>query len=277
MKISIVTASYNQGEYLERTIKSIVEQTGHFELEYIIIDGLSTDNSIEIIKKYEKLFQAGHFSNLKKFAWTSAKDQGQADAINKGLKRTTGDIVAFLNSDDTYANGTLAKVVDFFTKNPNKKWLYGKCKIINEQDQEILPFITKVKNYLLKKYSYFKLLIINYISQPATFWRQELMEEIGMLDKKQFYVMDYEYWLRMGAKYPAGTINSYLSNFRRYSKSKSGSGYKRQFAHEWWVATKYAFHKWYGLPAIIFHIFTYILIIGGYTLIEARAMIARKK
>lgn len=276
-KISIITASWNQGEYIERTIKSIVTQTGDFELEYIIIDGLSTDNSVEIIKKYEKLFQAKKFPNLVKYYWVSEKDHGQTDAINKGLKMATGDIVAFLNSDDAYSEGALDQVINFFQKNSQIKWLYGKCQIINEQDQEILTSITKVKNFLLRNYSYFKLLTINFISQPATFWRKEVMAELGYLDPKQFFVMDYEYWLRLGKKYPAGVINQYLANFRRYSESKSGSGYRRQFWHEWLVAAKYAWKKWYGILTMILHCLTYILIVGGYTLLGATNAIFRKK
>lgn len=227
MKISIITPSYNQAAFIERTIKSVLCQN-YSNLEYIIIDGGSTDGTIEIIKKYSD-----------KIIWKSEKDNGQSDAINKGLKMATGDIVAFLNSDDTYEPSTFDKVSEFFKKNPNKKWVYGKCKIINENDKEIRKLITNYKNLLLKKYSYAKLLSENFISQPATFWKRELLDEIGYLDESEHFCMDYEYWLRIGQKYSAGVINEYLANFRYHLASKSGSVNKKQFQDELRLAKKY--------------------------------------
>jgi len=266
LKISIITPSYNQAEFIERTIQSVLNQKGNFELEYIVIDGKSTDGTLSILKKYEK-----------RLKWISEKDQGQTDAINKGLRMATGEIVAFLNSDDTYISGTLQKVANLFQQNSQTMWTYGKCKIINENDQEILHFITKIKNFLLKHYSYFKLLCINFISQPATFWRHEAIQKIGLLDTKQHYVMDYEYWLRLGEKFTPKVINSDLANFRRYTTSKSGSGYRRQFWQEWLVAARYSLKHWYGILILIFHLASYILIVGGYTILGATSLIFRKK
>ena len=185
MKISIITPSYNQAEFIERTIQSILNQS-YSNFEYIIMDGGSTDGTIEILKKYSN-----------KIIWKSEKDNGQSDAINKGLKIATGDIVAYLNSDDTYELNALQKVADFFIKNPDKKWVYGKCKIINEKDQEIRKPITAYKNWLLKKYSYKKLLTENFISQPATFWKKELHNEFGYFNESESLCMDYEFWLRI--------------------------------------------------------------------------------
>ena len=113
-KISIVTPSYNQAEFLERTILSVLNQD-YPNLEYIIIDGGSTDGSVEIIKKYEKYLAY----------WVSEKDKGQSDAINKGFQKSTGDILAWLNSDDTYLSGTLFKVVKAFQENPNADLIFG--------------------------------------------------------------------------------------------------------------------------------------------------------
>ncbi|MEI8096868.1 MAG: glycosyltransferase, partial [Candidatus Moraniibacteriota bacterium] len=143
-------------------------------------------------------------------------------AINKGLRIATGDIVAYINSDDTYELGAFAKVVEFFQNNPDKKWAYGKCKIINENDQEIRKSITLYKNLLLKNYSYAKLLTENFVSQPATFWKREIHSETGFFDESEHYCMDYEFWLRIGQKYPAGVIDEYLANFRYYKQSKTG-------------------------------------------------------
>ena len=227
MKISIITPSYNQADFIEHTIKSVLGQD-YPDLEYIIMDGGSTDGTVDILKKYSN-----------KIIWKSEKDHGQSAAINKGLKIATGDIVAYLNSDDTYELNALQKVADFFTKNPDKKWVYGKCKIINERDQEIRKPITAYKNWLLKKYSYKKLLTENFISQPATFWKKELHNEFGYFNESESLCMDYEFWLRIGQKYPAGVLVDYLANFRYYSNSKSGSSTKKQFQDELRLAKKY--------------------------------------
>lgn len=228
MRISVITPSYNQAQFIERTIKSVLNQ--HYpELEYIIMDGGSTDGTVEILKKYSD-----------RIIWKSEKDSGQSDAINKGLRIATGDIVTYLNSDDTYAPGAFEQVIRFFQENPDKKWVYGKCKIIDENDQEIRKPITLYKNILLRKYRYSKLLSENFISQPATFWKREVHTEMGFLDENEHYCMDYEFWLRIGQKYPAGVINNYLANFRYHTDSKSGGVNKKQFQDELRIAKKYS-------------------------------------
>lgn len=237
-KISIITPSYNQGDYIEETIKSVLTQKGDFELEYIIMDGGSTDSTLEILKKYNK-----------DIIWHSEKDRGQTHAINKGLKKATGDIVAYLNSDDLYEEGALEKVVQFFKTHPETKWAFGKCKIINEEGTEIRKWITTYKNFFLKRYSYRHLLTENCISQPATFWTKEVTEELGDLDESQHLVMDYEYWLRIGKTHPPAFINAHLANFRWYQNSKSGSRFNDQFKQEYEVAKKYADGK--KLPLLL--------------------------
>ena len=231
MKISIITPSYNQAEFIERTIQSVLSQN-YPDLEYIVMDGGSTDGTIEILQKYSA-----------KIIWKSEKDNGQSDAINKGLRMVTGDIVAYLNSDDTYESGTFKKIVEFFQSNPDKKWVTGKCRIIDENDKEIRKLITFYKNLFLKKYSYAKLLSENFISQPATFWRRELFFEIGYFNEEEHFCMDYEYWLRIGQKYPAGIINEYLANFRYHITSKSGGVNKKQFQDELRIAKKFSKRK----------------------------------
>ncbi len=252
-KISIITPSYNQGKFIEKTILSILNQD-YKNFEYIIMDGGSTDKTLEILKKYDD-----------KIIWKSEKDNGQSNAINKGLKMATGDIMAYLNSDDTYEPNTFKKVAEFFQNNPDKKWVYGKCKIINEKDQEIRKWITAYKNLLLKNYSYKKLLTENFISQPATFWRKELLDEIGYLNEKEHFCMDYEYWLRIGQKYDAGVINDYLANFRYYSNSKSGSVNKKQFQDELRLAKKYNQGK---IWPILLHEINYRKIVSIYRLLN---------
>lgn len=227
MKFSIITPSYNQANYIERTIQSVLSQS-HKDVEYVVMDGGSTDGTVKILEKYSD-----------RITWTSEKDNGQSDAINKGLKRATGDIVAYLNSDDTYEPDALEKVNAYFEKNPDTKWVYGKCKIIDQDDREIRKWITTYKNLLLANYSYKKLLTENFISQPATFWKRELHEELGYFNEKEHLCMDYEFWLRLGKKYDADVIPHYLANFRYYTESKSGSQSTQQFKDQYRLAKQY--------------------------------------
>lgn len=250
-KISIVTPSYNQAHFIERTIDSILNQK-YPNLEYIVMDGKSSDGTVEILKKYKN-----------KITWKSEKDSGQSEAINKGLKMATGEIVAFLNSDDTYEPGALHKVARFFHENPDKKWVYGKCTIINENDVEIRRPITWYKNMLLKKFSYSKLLSENFISQPATFWKRELHKEVGYFDENDHWCMDYEFWLRIGKKHRAGVINQYLANFRYHTDSKSGKEDKTKFQDELRLARKYSDGKRWP---IVIHKFNYYKIVWIYQL-----------
>lgn len=237
LRISIITPSYNQAPFIERTILSVLDQD-YENVEYIVIDGGSTDGTIEILKKYSD-----------RITWKSEKDNGQTEAINKGLRMTTGDIVAYLNSDDTYEPGALAAIADYFRNNPDMKWAYGKCRIIDADDREIRKPITLYKNLLLRKYSYAKLLSENFVSQPATFWKREIHVQEGFFDETEHFCMDYEFWLRIGKKHPAGVINDYLANFRYYADSKSGSVNKKQFQDELRIAKKYSQGK--ALPIIL--------------------------
>jgi glycosyltransferase involved in cell wall biosynthesis len=253
MKISVITPSFNQAQFIERTVQSVLSQD-YPNVEYIVMDGGSTDGTIEVLKKYSD-----------KIIWKSEKDNGQSDAINKGLKIATGDIVAYLNSDDTYEPGALKKVADFFENHQEKKWVLGKCRIINANDQEIRKPITFYKNLFLKRYSYGKLLAENFICQPAVFWKRELLNEIGYLNENEHFCMDYEYWLRIGKAYEPGFIDDNLANFRYYSTSKSGSVNKKQFADELRIAKKYAQGR---IFPIVLHKINYYKITLIYALIR---------
>lgn len=252
LKISIITPSFNQGGFIRQTIESILQQN-YPNLEYLAIDGGSTDNTLEILKSYGQQIK-----------WISEKDNGQSDAINKGMKMATGDIVAYLNSDDVYFNKSLFAVNNFFQKNQNIKWAYGRCKIINEKNQEIRKLITAYKNFWMRKYSYNKLLSINFINQPATFWRREIIKEFGLFNEKEHLVMDYEYWLRIGQKYPAGFINEYLAGFRIHIQSKSNQNFVKQFHDELRVAKNYSNRQW----PIFLHTLNFASILIGYKILQ---------
>ncbi|MDO8658008.1 MAG: glycosyltransferase family 2 protein [Candidatus Levybacteria bacterium] len=219
-KISIVTPSFNQGKYIEQTIKSVLGQN-YANVEYIVVDGGSSDNTLNVLKKYNN-----------KIKWTSRKDNGQSNAINKGLKMATGEIIAFLNSDDLYLPGTLNKISAFFKNNPKAKWVTGDYFIINENGEKIQSYVVLYKKILrLFPYS-FILSIANFIPQPSTFWRKELLDEVGFFNETLHFTMDYDYWLKIIKKYPLKVISSPLSAFRIYRESKGGGRFKEQFKEE---------------------------------------------
>ncbi len=243
-KISIVTPTLNQGKYIERTIRSVLDQQ-YPNLEYIVIDGGSTDDTIAILRK--------HATQLK---WISEKDRGQADAINKGLKMATGDIVAYLNSDDIYEHGTLNRIARHFAQHPETQWVTGKCRIINEEGREIRKAITAYKNCLLSMYSHSLLLVTNPISQPSTFWRRDLLDTIGFFNEDEHIVMDYEFWLRVGNRHNLAILDDYLACFRVYAETKTSSLFQKGFRRELELAREqsppaplYALH-WFSYLAI---------------------------
>lgn len=230
-KISIVMPCFNAVDYIERSIRSVIEQD--FEnIELFIKDGGSNDGTLEIIRHYAK-----NYPHL--IRWISEKDKGQADAINKGMKKVDGDILTHLNADDVYKKGALRKVAEYFMKNPKVMWAYGKADIIDANDREIRRWITIYKNFWLKNYSYNTLLVLNYISQMACFWRKEAAKEVGEFDINEHFVIDYNYWLRLGKKYKAGVINEYLSSFRITHSNKSSVGFVKQFRDEFNVAKRF--------------------------------------
>lgn len=232
MKISIVTPSYNQVEFIARTIESVLNQPGDFELEYIIIDGGSTDGSVDIIQRYAE--------QDNRIWWVSESDNGQSDAINKGLRKATGDIVAWLNSDDTYVDGALQSVIEAFNQAPESRWVTGRCHIVDTQDQEIRHMITRYKNAWLGHYHFNTLLILNYISQPSTFWRRAVVDEIGLLNEDEHLVMDYEYWCRIGSTYHPTVLPQYLANFRIHAGAKTSNHFMKSLQQERVVASQYS-------------------------------------
>lgn len=260
-KISVITPTLNQGRFIERTIRSIHGQ-GYPNLEHIVVDGGSTDGTLDILKRYEDRLQ-----------WSSEKDAGQADAINRGIGRSSGEIITYLNSDDIYETGALLRVAESFAKNPDAQWLTGRCRIINEQDLEVRRAITAYKNFLLDRYSYALLLVTNPLSQPSTFWRRNVVDEIGLFDMNEHYVMDYDYWLRIGSKYPPLVLKDYLAGFRVYAASKTSSTFLRSFREELEIAKKYSPSR--GLLAL--HRLSYLGISAVYLVLNTIARFRRTR
>ncbi len=207
-KISVIIPSYNMAHFIEETIQSIINQN-YPNYECIVRDGGSSDGTVDILKKYDS-----------KISWVSEKDRGQSDAINKGLKQASGDIIAYINADDAYEKGCFQKVADQFEKDQSVKWLYGKCRIIDDKGKEIRKLITSYRNLWLKRYSYNWLLVLDFIPQPAVFWRRELIEEIGLFEVNKHLSMEYAYWLKVGLKYAPAFIDDYLARFRIHPGAK---------------------------------------------------------
>ena len=254
MRISVVTPSYNQARFIERTLCSVLDQS-HRDTELIVIDGGSTDGTLEILTRYGE-----------RIVWRSEADRGQAHAINKGLAMASGEIVCWLNSDDTYEPGALTTVARHFSGHGDCRWVCGRCRIVDEDDREIRRFITWYKNRLLAGYSYPRLLTENFVSQPAVFWRRDLLAEVGPLNEQEHFCMDYEYWLRLGSRYPPGIIDDYLANFRFHRASKSGRVDQRQFSDELRIAR--AFGRGHRL-ALLLHAVNYRKIVWAYKFLDA--------
>ncbi len=184
MKISVVIPSYNQADYLPATLASVCSQD-YPDIEVLVFDGGSTDNSVEILR------QAALEAGDRPIRWVSHKDGGQADAINMGLRASSGDVLAYLNSDDVYYPGALAAVAAHFQAHPDCLALYGRAHHLYADG-------SVMEEYPTEPWDYDRLLETCFLCQPAVFWRREVIERFGVFDDTLRYALDYEYWLRVG-------------------------------------------------------------------------------
>ena len=202
--VSIVTPSFNQARFLEATILSVLEQD-YPNVEYFIIDGGSTDGSVEIIKKYEHRLAA----------WVSEKDRGQTDALNKGFSMTHGDILAWLNSDDTYQPGAVREAVDLLTANPALGMVYGDTNFIDENGAVRGKFPARQTDYARLQRGYV------HIPQQASFFRGDLWRRVGPLDPDFYFAMDYDLWVRLAREAPLLYVPRLWANFRLHGDAKT--------------------------------------------------------
>lgn len=226
-RITIVTPALNAEATIERTIRSVLDQ-GYGDLEHLVIDGGSTDGTLDIVERFD------HVRVI------SEPDEGLSDALNKGLCRASGDLIGWLNADDLYLPGALDAVAAAFVADPDVAWITGHCRIIDGDDQEIRRPVTAYKTFLLRKYSFLSLLVQNFISAPATFVTPALIERIGLARLDQRYSMDYDLWLRAGRDRPPIVIDRELAAFRMAGNTLSLTGFERQFAEHAAIARSHA-------------------------------------
>lgn len=242
MKISIVTPSYNQGQYIEETINSILTQEGNFEIEYIIADGGSKDQTVDIIKKYDEKLKLKQFPikcNNVTLVWWSKKDAGQPSAVNEGFEKATGEIIAWIASDDCYEPGAFAHAIRAFTENPHVGLIYGNVIFNNETNGT--KSLRETEQISLEDLT----LHGKQIYQPATFFTRELAKKVGYLDVNLQYVHDYDLWIKMMQHSDIKFIPHVFATFRIWTNSKTNSQQNK------FIAEKKLVHIAHGLP--IFH------------------------
>jgi glycosyltransferase involved in cell wall biosynthesis len=203
-RVSIITPSFNQARYLEETICSVLDQD-YPNLEYMVVDGGSTDGSVEIIHRYADRLTW----------WVSEKDRGQTDALNKGFEHATGVIFAWLNSDDTYLPGAIREAVSFLQAHPEAGMVYGDTNLVDETGRCIGRFPARQTDYrgLLRGSVH--------IPQQAAFFRGELWRAVGPLDPAFFFAMDYDLWVRLAKISQVCYYPHLWANFRIHAKGKS--------------------------------------------------------
>jgi len=225
-RISVVTPSYNTGRYIDATIRSILGQD-FAEVDYLVMDGGSTDNTLDVLKSFGSAIR-----------WESQSDSGQADAIHGGFERTTGDVLTWLNADDTFAPGALRTVAAFFAANPDIALVYGDAQYIDGNGSVIGPcaHIEPFNVNRLRCYS-------DFIVQPAAFFRRSAYEAVGGLDKSLHYGMDYDLWLKFAGKFKVAYLPTLLANYRWLTENKTATGGFRRLNEITELVARYGFNQ----------------------------------
>lgn len=227
---SLVMPNLNHAEFLREAIESVLNQaTQTLSVELLVVDGGSTDATLAILESYGQ-----------RLRWSSQKDSGQSQAINRGLRQASGKIIGWLNSDDLLLPGALAKVKQVFERDAHAQWIYGKVKVIDRHGMPTRKLMNRLKNIPLRKLSWNRLLAGNWISQMGVFWRREFGAQIGGLREDLHLAMDYDLWLRFWSQTPGRFINADLACFRYYANSKTGAHQARQFQEAMSLAEMYA-------------------------------------
>ncbi len=202
--VSIITPSFNQDKFIEKTILSVLNQT-YPNIEYIVMDGGSTDKSVEIIKKYED----------KIAYWQSKQDKGQTDAINQGFSKAHGQIFAWINSDDTLEPNAVSEAVDFLSSNPDIGMVYGDCNFIDANEKVIGKFNARQTDFQKLRSGYV------HIPQQASFWLADIWRQVAPLDPSIYFAMDYDLWLRISKMKEIVYHPRLWANFRLHGDTKT--------------------------------------------------------
>lgn len=202
--VTIITPSFNQARFLEATVQSVLSQD-YPRIEYKIVDGGSNDGSVDIIKKYASRLAW----------WVSEKDKGQTDAINKGFAHAKGEVLAWINSDDTYEPGAVSAAVKYLQEHPEVGMVYGDCNFINEDGRVIGRFGSAQTNYRLLRQGY------AHIPQQTMFFCADLWKQVGPLDPTFYFAMDYDLWTRIAARTEIKYVPQTWANFRLHTSGKT--------------------------------------------------------
>ena len=214
--ISIVTPCLNAAGTIEEALASVREQR-YTRLEHVVVDGGSTDGTVELLRRAEGV------------RFISEPDRGRADAVNKGVAMSTGEVIGWLNADDRYEDGALLAVGQALAADASAMWATGYCRIIGADGREIRAAITAYKNFLLRRWSYPLYLTQNFVSDPATFVRRSALEAAGPLDERYLISHDYDLWLRVGRRHAPLVLRRTLASFRMTEGTASMAGFERQF------------------------------------------------
>lgn len=210
--ISIITPSLNQGQFIEKNIRSITEQN-YPDFEHIVIDGGSSDATIDILKKYDHI------------RWISEEDSGQANAINKGFRMAGGDVVSYLNSDDVYMPGTFEKVNRIFLEDPKTDFIFSNCILIDAEDNMVGFFKGKdPQQFSVVTHT-------NFIPQPTVFFKRSIFEKTGFLNEEYHMSMDFDYWRRISKNHHMKYVNDVFASFREHGEAKTQK-YTSRFRQE---------------------------------------------
>ena len=204
MLVTIVTPAFNQASYIEDTIRSVLSQEYPY-IEYLVVDGGSTDGTADAIRKYENRLAW----------WVSERDLGQTDAINKGFARAEGAILAWINSDDTYEPGAVSAAVQYLQENPAVGMVYGDCNFINEDGKVIGRFKSSQTSYRRIRQGF------SNIPQQTMFFRADLWKQVGPLDPSFHFAMDYDLWTRIAARTEIKYVPQTWANFRLHKSGKT--------------------------------------------------------
>jgi glycosyltransferase involved in cell wall biosynthesis len=216
--ITIVTPCLNASATLPGALESVRAQRYEAEIDHVVIDGGSSDGTLDILASAEGV------------RFVSEPDRGLSDAVNKGIRLARGEIVGWLNADDIYLPDAFATVGEAFAGHDEALWATGSCLIVDAEEREIRKAVTAYKDFFLRRYRYSSLLVQNFVSCPATFVRRSAFEQVGLLDERFRYSMDYDLWLRLGRRGDPLVVDRPIAAFRMAEGSLSMTGFESQFA-----------------------------------------------